>query len=251
MFTRRQYIFSDRRGGVDRGMELRLAYSGFTDYLETLRLQRKLWELRTGDGLPDTLLLTEHDHTITMGRNADKNDLLLSADELISRGIPVYAVERGGECTYHGPGQLTGYPIIRLQNERGAISRFVTRLEDVMIKTLFGFGIGGARRDGLPGVWAGEKKIGSVGVAVRRRVTYHGFALNINTDLSYYRFVRPCGMDWQVMTSMEQILGHRVNMAEVTSAVLRNFVEIFEAEVSSRNVEDIAQTGLAGCKVGV
>lgn len=229
-------------------MELCLAHLGFRDYQTALDLQRKLWELRVGNYIPDALLLVEHDHVITLGKSADRRNLLLPAHQLIALGMPVYEVERGGDCTYHGPGQVVGYPILKLQNARGTIAQFVARLEEVMIKTLDGFGITSRRRAGLPGAWTGQNKIGSLGVAVRRWVTFHGFALNVNTELSRFGFIKPCGQDWTVMTSMEQILGHEVDMAEVTGAVSRHFVEIFEAKVISRSVEDIAQTGLAVVK---
>lgn len=230
-------------------MELQVVNLGFKGYKSILDLQRKIWELRGENYLPDTLLLVEHDHTITLGRSADKEDLLLTPDEIQNLGISVYEVERGGECTYHGPGQLVGYPIVKLENERGIISLFVAKLEEVMIKTLEEFGIMSSRRVGFPGVWVGQQKTGSVGVAVRRWVTYHGFALNVNTDLSFFRFIRPCGQDRQVMTSMAQIMGQNLDMAEVASAITRQFSEIFGARIISVDDKDVAQAGVAGSQV--
>lgn len=227
-------------------MELCLADLGFKDYKATLDLQRKLWALRADGCLPDTLLLVEHDHTITLGRSAKSSDLLLAPDKLADIGIPVYDLERGGECTYHGPGQLVCYPIIKLPNERGAVSTFIHRLEEVMVRTLDEFGIVCTRKAGEPGAWVGQKKIGSVGVAVKRWVTYHGLALNVSTDLSQFRYIRPCGKEWQVMTSMEQVLGRKVEMKEVGEAISHSFAEIFKIKVILKSAQAIAQTGMAG-----
>ncbi|MDP2916720.1 MAG: lipoyl(octanoyl) transferase LipB [Dehalococcoidia bacterium] len=234
-------------------MELSVINLGFRDYASTLELQRRLWERRVEDCIPDTLLIVEHDHAITLGKSADRKDLLLSADELRRLGIAVHEVERGGECTYHGPGQLVAYPIIKLGNERGVISRFIAGLEEVMLRTLGESGIMGFRKTGAPGVWLGDKKIGSVGITVRKWVSYHGFALNVNTDLSYFRFIRPCGQDWQVMTSVAQVLGREVDFNGVAAAAARLFARVIKNNIRIIAVDDrsIAKAGMAGSTVGI
>lgn len=181
---------------------------GLMDYAEAWRLQLRLVDKRIRGEVDDTILLVEHPHVYTLGRKGlDEN--------ILNRDVPCYRVERGGDATYHGPGQLVTYPILHL-NERGlGVRELVTILEESCIRTLRAYGLEAARIDDKPGVWVGGRKIASIGLAIRHWVTFHGLALNINTDLSYFRGIRPCGMSSSIMTSMRELLGHPVSMDEV------------------------------------
>ena len=192
---------------------------GLIDYRKAHRLQLKLVEERLRGGL-DTLLLLEHPHVITLGKRA--GDLDLKVD-----GVPVIRVERGGEATYHGPGQLVGYTIIDLEARHLGVWEYVRMLEEALIRVLGRYGIEAGRREKAPGVWVKEKKIASIGLALKHWVTYHGFALNVNTELSYFRLIKPCGFDPDVMTSMEVILGRKVDMSDVKKGVVEAFREVF------------------------
>ena len=202
-----------------REVALRVVDLGLIEYREAHKLQLRLVEerLRGGD---DTLLLLEHPHVITLGKRA-KNM------EIPARDIPVIRVERGGEATYHGPGQLIGYTIVDLRERRLGVWEYVRMLEEVLIKVLREYGVNAGRREKAPGVWIGDKKIASIGLALKHWVTYHGFALNVSTDLSYFRLIRPCGFDPDVMTSLERVLGRRVDMREIKSIVAYKFAEVF------------------------
>ena len=174
-------------------MTLEVQRLGRTPYAEAHALQRRLVDQRLAGEVGDVLLLTEHDPVVTVGRGAD-------SASVAHLELPVVEVERGGEATYHGPGQLVVYPILLLPEERRDLHRYLRDLEEVVIRMLAEVEIEGARRDGLTGVWVGERKIASIGVAVRRWVTWHGFALNLATDLEVFRAFRPCGLDPDVMT---------------------------------------------------
>jgi len=196
-------------------MKVALMDLGRRPYPEVWELQKRLVEDRTSGNAPDTFILVEHDHVITLGRKT-------SAENFKPQDVPVFQVERGGDATYHGPGQLVGYPIVKM--EVPDVRKFVRALEEVLIRTTNSFDIQAGRKEGHPGVWVGEKKLASIGVAVTNWVTYHGFALNINTDMSYFRLIKPCGLDPDTMTSMEALLGHQVDFDAVKSEALRNFM---------------------------
>lgn len=187
---------------------------GKIGYKDAWDLQRQLVEMRMLDQVPDTLILLEHDHVITLGKKT-------SPENFRPQNIPVYQVERGGDATYHGPGQLVGYPIIKLVDHD--VRKHVTLIEATLVNTLNRFSIRGELIQGHPGVWVGKRKIASIGVAVTGWVSYHGFALNVNTDLSYFEYIRPCGLDPSTMTSMERILGRTLDMDEVKAAVGEEF----------------------------
>jgi len=191
---------------------------GTVEYGEALGLQRRLVKMRTEDRIPDTLLLLEHDHVITLGRKT-------SAPNLKPQSIPVYEVERGGDATYHGPGQLVGYLIFRIEDHD--VRRFVSLIEEAIIGAVGQFGIAAGRLDGHRGVWVTGKKLASIGVAVSGWVSYHGFALNVNTDLSYFDLIRPCGLDPAAMTSMAMVLGRRVDVSRVRDEVSRQVALAF------------------------
>ncbi len=168
---------------------------GRTRFEDAYRLQKELVEARADDRIGDVLILTEHDPVITVGRGA-------SSAPIAHLDVPVIEIERGGEATYHGPGQLVAYPILALADDRRDLHRYLRDLEEVVIGLLAEFGVAGARRENLTGVWIGERKVCSIGVAVRRWVTYHGLALNLHTDLATFRRFRPCGLDPDVMTRL-------------------------------------------------
>jgi len=191
------------------------------DYRETLELQRRLVELRAQARLPDLLLLVEHPHVITMGKSAKPENIL-------SHTLPIYEIERGGDVTYHGPGQLVGYPIVDLSPRGKDIRTYLRSLERTLVETLASFGIAAERVEGRTGVWVGQRKIASIGVAVRSWVTFHGFALNVSTDLSYFSTINPCGFDSAIMTSMKKELGREVSTLEVKATLERAFEKAFE-----------------------
>jgi len=187
---------------------------GRMEYGRALGLQRELAAKRARGEIPDTLLLVEHDHVITLGRKTTPANFK-------PQNIPVFQVERGGDATYHGPGQLVGYPIILLTDHD--VRRHVRTMEEAIIRAARKFGVEGERLDGHPGIWVQGKKLASIGVAVTDWVTYHGFALNVNTDLSYFELIRPCGLDPTTMTSMQKAAGRAIPFEEVKGAVVREY----------------------------
>ncbi|HYC26937.1 MAG TPA: lipoyl(octanoyl) transferase LipB [Nitrososphaerales archaeon] len=190
---------------------------GRADYGEVLSIQRALAEQRARGSVPDTLLLLEHDEVITLGRKTTQPNFK-------PQRIPVFEVERGGDATYHGPGQLVGYPIVLLSDHD--VRRHVNNIEEALIRTSRRFGVEGDRMEGHPGVWVGDKKLASVGVAVTNWVAYHGFALNVNTDLSRFELIRPCGLDPSTMTSMQKVLGKEVPIEQVKAWFARDYSDV-------------------------
>ena len=200
-------------------MPLSVLDRGREPYQDTWELQKDLVKRRAeGETDSDTLILVEHENVITLGRKT-------TPENFKPQDIPVFQVERGGDATYHGPGQLVGYPIVRLATPN--VQRFVRDLEDVLIQAIKPFGVEGSRLEGHAGVWVGGKKVASIGVAVTNWVTYHGFALNVNTDLSYFALIKPCGLDPERITSMEKILGRQVRFDDVKREVVARFTEVF------------------------
>lgn len=190
---------------------------GRMEYGAALELQRDLAARRARGEIPDTLILLEHDHVITLGRKT-------SPENLKGQDIPVFQVERGGDATYHGPGQLVGYPIVMLEDHD--VRRHVASMEEAIIRTAEVFGIAGEHVEGRRGVWVQGKKLASVGVAVTDWVAYHGFALNVNTDLDFFGRIMPCGFDPTVMTSMERLLGRAVPFGEVKEAMRAEYSKV-------------------------
>ncbi len=196
---------------------------GPAPYAETLALQHDLVSRRARAEIEDRLVLVEHDPIVTVGRGAD-------ASAAADVPFPVVEVERGGEATFHGPGQLVGYPILALREDERDLHRYLRDLEEVLIRAVARFGIAGRRDPPHTGVWVDSHKIASIGVAVRRWVTYHGFALNVSNDLSAFRSFRPCGLAPDVMTSMSVVLGAPVAVADVAAGVVSCFSEVFGRE---------------------
>jgi len=220
---------------------------GHVSYQDALDLQNRLVEMRSRGEAPDRLLLLEHPHTYTLGTSGHDDHLLLSEDELAQRGIEVYHIDRGGDITYHGPGQLVGYPIIQLPREgnlRADFVGYVRKLETVLIDTLADFGIAARPIAGLTGVWVdmpdGEAKIAAIGVKVNvRAVTKHGFALNVNTDLSYFDGIIPCGIADKGVTSMAQLLGVPIDETQVAERVVAHFGDVFGMTMLRSNPQDL------------
>jgi lipoyl(octanoyl) transferase len=200
---------------------------GRTAYDACWALQRSMAEQRARGEIPDTLLLTEHDHVYTMGTGSDENHLLAGAEELRERGIAVVRNDRGGDITYHGPGQLVGYPIIDLHDHYLDLHRYLRELEDLVILALAGYGLRGERVEGYTGVWVGGEKICAIGIKSSRWITTHGFALNVNTDLSFFDRIIPCGIFEKGVTSMAARLGGEIPMTGVEDAVIASFLSVF------------------------
>ncbi len=201
---------------------------GTVGYEAACELQRGLVERRKAGAIPDTLLLLEHPHVFTLGRNARREHLLSRPPE-----VEEHATNRGGDITYHGPGQLVGYPILDLARIRRDVVWYVRSLEEALIGVLGEFGIAAGRNPGYTGVWVGGEKIAAIGVHISRWVTSHGFALNVHPDLRYFRFIVPCGVRDYGVTSMERLLGARPEMPAVKQAVARHFARIFWAQLKA------------------
>jgi len=196
-------------------------------YADAWALQRALVAARQADRIEDVLLLVEHPPVITVGRGGRSAHILVPRDLLAARGFDVYDVERGGDVTYHGPGQLVGYPILNLRALDEDVVRYVRLLEAALIRALEGFGIAAQRVRGYPGVWVGDAKIAAVGVAIKRKVTMHGFALNVAPDLDHFAVINPCGLGKPV-TSMARVLGRPVPLTEAQPPVAQSLAEVFE-----------------------
>jgi lipoyl(octanoyl) transferase len=211
----------------DRRLEW--SFVGSLPYGRADALQRALRDLVRHERQTDYLLLLEHPHVYTLGRNADRQDILVDREWLASRGAEVVESDRGGKVTYHGPGQLVGYPIIDLSPDRRDLRRYVHDLLEVLVRTLQEIGIDGEPRHVTEeiGVWVENRKIASIGVHVSRWITTHGFALNVHTDLSFFSSIVPCGLEGVEMTSVEGCAGRRRDLAEVAARCAHHFGEVF------------------------
>jgi len=202
---------------------------GLLDYQSGLAIQKETEHAVKLGTQPDTLLLLEHPHTFTIGRRGDSSAVLLDEEQLRKRNVTVFETNRGGKVTYHGLGQLVGYPIVKLSPDREDVHRYMRDLEEVLIRTLSDFGIEAFRIDGLTGVYTARGKIAAIGVHIARWVTTHGFALNVNTDLSYFDFIIAC--EGEPVTSMEQLLGTESRLSEVEDRIVARFAEVFTMRV--------------------
>lgn len=191
---------------------------GRVDYADATGLQERLVDRRAAGDTGDLLLLLEHEHVFTLGRRGDRENLLDPVDA-DGQPIPTYDVARGGDITYHGPGQLVGYPILKLGDHGGDVVRYLRLLEDALIAAVGHLGVTAERNPPFTGIWSGGEKLASIGVSVRRDVTWHGFALNVSTDLSYFDRIVPCGLAWARMTSLERLLGRGVWLQDARDAV--------------------------------
>lgn len=209
--------------GVFHIRQLEVLRLGRKPYVEVWELQKRMVSERQNGLIPDTLILVEHDPVYTLGKNSDDSHLLQTRDA----AVPVYQIERGGDVTFHGPGQLVGYPILDLHDHRKSVSWYMRTLEEAIIRTLGEFEIEARRRPGLTGVWVGDRKIGALGVRLSRWVSMHGFALNVNTDLRFFDGIIPCGILEYDVTSMAETLEREVRMADVETSVIRQFSALF------------------------
>lgn len=215
---------------------------GLTDYKFAWDLQRGIFDLRAEGKISDVLLLTEHKDVYTLGKSSDVHHLLAGEEELQTSGVEVFHVDRGGDVTYHGPGQLVGYPIIDLTGYYRDIHRYLRAVEEVIIQTLTEYGIHSRRAEKYTGVWVGNDKIAAIGVKVSRWITMHGFALNVNTDLSYFDRIIPCGIFHKGITSLERLLGKKISLNEISSVLAQKFGEVFGVQVEGRKVDDFLQS---------
>jgi len=209
----------------------RYRYLGLTNYADAHALQEEIHERRKNDDIPDTLLLLEHRHVITLGRAANRANVLVDDTRRKELAVELFETGRGGDVTYHGPGQLVGYPIIKLAPERADVRRYVRDLEEVLIRTAGDFGIAAGRIDGLTGVWVGDIKLVAIGVRIARWVSMHGFAFNVNTNLDYFNLIVPCGISNRGVTSLEKLLGAPLEMESVVNSVTRHFGEVFQRQM--------------------
>lgn len=212
-------------------MICRVEHYGRVGYPDGLALQRARVAQRKTGAIPDTLILLEHPHVYTLGRNARREHVLASAEMLARLGAVVYETDRGGDVTYHGPGQLVGYPIINLAEHRRDIAWYMRSLEEVFIRVAADFGISAGRAAGLTGVWVGDEKLAALGVHISRWVTSHGFAFNVNTDLRYFSYIVPCGISDRGVTSLAKLLGPPVDMDSAKERVIARFGDVFGMEM--------------------
>jgi lipoate-protein ligase B len=213
-------------------------YLGIVPYVLSLKLQQGLIQARAEGQITDVLLLLQHPPVFTIGRFRGEEDIIVPLETLAQEKIAVFHTDRGGGSTYHGPGQLVGYPIISLKENGLSVREYIWKLEAVIINLLLVLGIQGYRVAEYPGVWANGKKVCSIGVHVSHHITTHGFALNVTNDLRYFEYIRPCGLASEVMTSLLELLGYPVRVETVTEKLLRSFSETFGLRCESGEVND-------------
>ena len=213
--------------GFSRIVEVRRL--GIVPYAEALRLQRELVEERRAGRVPDLLLLLQHPRVITLGVKGDggRANVLVSDERLAELGFEISETGRGGDVTYHGPGQIVGYPIVDLKPDRCDVHRYVRDLEEVMIRVCADYGLQAGRIDGLTGTWIGNEKVGAIGVRISRWITSHGFAFNVNTNLADFQLIVPCGIADHGVTSLEKATGRTLSISEVEDRVIDQFAAVF------------------------
>ena len=211
-----------------RSLEVRRL--GLIGYDEALALQRDLVEERRADNVPDLLLLLEHPPVITLGVRSEiaRANVVATDERLGDLGIAVHETGRGGDVTYHGPGQIVGYPILDLRPDRCDVHKYVRDLEEVMIRTCADYGVSAGRISGLTGAWVGAEKIGAIGIRISRWITSHGFAFNVSTNLDHFKLIVPCGISDRGVTSLEKAIGRSIPMPQVEEALVRRFAEVFD-----------------------
>ena len=228
---------------VSSGRECLAGYLGVVSYDLALRLQQALLSARTGGFIPDVLFLLQHSSAFTVGRFRGEEDIIVPREMLTHEGIDVFHTNRGGGVTYHGPGQLIGYPVLNLKEKGLGVRQYIWSLEEVVIKLLHTIGIQGHRMVAHRGVWVGDKKICSVGVNVSRHISTHGFALNVSNDLHYFQYIRPCGLASEVMTSVSELSGHSAEVETLVSDAIHCFSDVFDLDCKRRNDTCLAMLG--------
>ena len=219
-----QWLVGDMRSLVVRRL-------GLVPYADGLELQRQLVEDRKADRIPDTLLLLQHPHVLTIGVKKDgRSHILASPDRLTSLGVDVFETGRGGDVTYHGPGQLVGYPIVDLNPDRRDVHRYVRDLEEVMIRVCADYGLEAGRVKGFSGAWIGDEKIGAIGVRISRWITSHGVAFNVTTDVDFFNLIVPCGIADKGVTSLASQLGRAPEMAQVEERFVSHFAAVLDRQ---------------------
>jgi lipoyl(octanoyl) transferase len=213
--------------------EIAVRRLGVVPYAEALAMQRALVEERRAGRVPDLLLILQHPPVITLGvrPDASRENIVATAERLAELGVQVHETGRGGDVTYHGPGQIVGYPILDLKPDRCDVHRYVRDLEEVMIRVCADYGLTAGRIRGLTGAWVGAEKIGAIGVRISRWVTSHGFAFNVSTNLDHFRLIVPCGIADRGVTSLERATGRTLRIEDVESAFVRRFADVFERAI--------------------
>ena len=225
-------------GGEEVASPAWLLRLGQVDYAEAWNLQRRAVAARIAGQIPDLLILVEHPHVYTLGRGGHAENVLLDEAALARVGARLFWVDRGGDVTYHGPGQLVGYPIVHLPRLGKDVHAHLRRIEETLIRALADFGLEGRRDPEYTGVWVGDEKIAAIGVRVSHWVTSHGFALNVDPDLGYFANIIPCGIRHKGVTSLAKLLGRSVSRTEAETAVLRHFQDVFEVEADDHPVPE-------------
>ncbi len=216
---------------------------GLMDYQKAWDLQHQLWSKRVESQISDGILILEHPHVITLGRRGTRSHLLVSLEVLEALKIPLFHVERGGEATYHGPGQMVVYPIFNLKEYGYRVVQYIDQLEEVILHLLSDFGVEGRRNPSNRGVWVKDEKIASIGVTIKRWVSFHGLSLNYETDLKYFELINPCGLKGIKMTSMAKILGNRVSRKDLVEGILFHFKEVFRREWEAKELKELIANG--------
>jgi len=211
---------------------------GIVDYKEAWDFQKSLFDRRYRDEIPDTLILLQHPHTYTLGKVADRNNLIGTEEFLETNKISVYDIDRGGDITYHGPGQIVGYQIFDLKKWKQDTHLFLRTLEQIIIDVCKEYGLDPGRKDKYTGVWLDERKICAIGIKVSRWITMHGFAFNVNTDLSFFKGIIPCGIADKEVTSLKNEAGHLFELNEIHEKIINNFVKLF-------NYDEVMKTDLS------
>ena len=224
-------------------MDINVLRLGRIDYGQALAIQEKLFSLRQQEMIGDCLLLLEHDPVLTIGRSGKENNIIVPNEFLESKGVSVYEVSRGGDVTYHGPGQIVGYPIMDLMLRGKDLKDFVVKIEEIFIRLLLNeYSIIAHREEKkYTGVWVDDAKITAIGIAVRRWVTMHGFAFNVNTDLTHFQWINPCGITDRGVTSLEKITGHKQDFEVVNLMVLKYFCEVFDVIPKLTDINELTR----------
>lgn len=214
-----------------------MSWLGKIDYQSAYTVQKRIMKEKLDGHTEDSLILLEHPPTITIGKSGKVKNLLVPHEMLAAMGVSLFFTDRGGDITFHGPGQLVAYPIIDLKRRNKDVHHYIADLQEVMIKMLADYGIVARRDDKYVGVWVGDEKIGAVGVAIHRWVTMHGLALNINTDMTYFSLIKPCGIDDRGITSMKDLLNYRIPLKEVVECFVYHFAEVFSTKIVWQSLE--------------